>query len=556
MPKKEKPPLPRSECLCGICREIFLEPVTLPCKHTLCHPCFKMTVEKASLCCPFCRMRVSTWARHNTRSGTLVNLELWNVIQSQYPEDCRRRASGQDTEEDEFEDDLASCPTRLLCKPGEIREEYEAEISKIEAERLRREEEERKASEDYIQRLLAEEEEEQRLCLEHTQTELDEQLKRDEELARMLNSDLNESAASSELVSPVGSPVIHKRTVASKSKNVKGKPKWSGDIERFLFPKPITSIGIQGSDQARNTDVMNIGSGMESSTSVFGDSDEDAMPTLSPQSFFPASGRSLQASDSELELPCLTKLSHTSTYSDGLQTPRSSRCQGEASKAQNNDQLNTDMVDLSPLRSSSTMDGHCKRSSSENNNYITSTPQHCLTVTPKRPLSSSFELDDHGTEKKQKVSCLEDSASPGFHAVKLMELEETLSERRMQEEQDRLLAVKLQRLLDKQVKQVSRQKGSPDEYKLRPKRTVQEQEHVDLKPCKKSLLKDNMAETETRSSDSEETSDENKKPAPKKLVQCCKTRGIRSPSTAGVKVLRQSNKQQTILDMFKKSARK
>ncbi|CAJ0939870.1 unnamed protein product [Ranitomeya imitator] len=130
MPKKEKNCLPRSECICGICREILLEPVTLPCSHTLCYPCFTSTVEKASLCCPYCRQRVSNWARKNARSKTLVNKELWEIIQSQYPEECERRASGQDTSENDFEDGLASYPAHLICKPGEIRKEYEAEISK------------------------------------------------------------------------------------------------------------------------------------------------------------------------------------------------------------------------------------------------------------------------------------------------------------------------------------------------------------------------------------------------------------------------------------------
>ncbi|XP_075057707.1 E3 ubiquitin-protein ligase RNF168 [Mixophyes fleayi] len=561
MPRKGKASLPRSECLCAICREILLEPVTLPCNHTLCHPCFKNTVEKASLCCPFCRQRVSNWARHNARSGTLINKALWKIIQRQYPEDCRRRANGQDAEEDEFEDGVTSYPTPLLCKPGEIRQEYEAEISKIESERLSREEEERKASEAYIQKLLAEEEEEQRLSLERTQRDLEEQLKRDEELARILNNDLNESTASSDHVASVGSPVIHKQISSKSCKNVKGKAKLSGDIERFL--SPTKTIGIQGSNPAKNTDVLCISSSMDSSAFVMEDSDEDAMPTLSPQTFPPNYGRILQDSGSELQLPCLIEYSSTETYQDGLQTPGPSRSTGAASQARNKEQSNTATMDFSPPRSSNSLDGNRKRSSSECNNVLTSTPEQWLKVTPKRALDSSGHLDDHGTEKRQKVSYLENSAIPGFHTERLMELEEGLGERKIQEEQDRLLAIKLQKLLDKDVKQVRRQKGSPDEYKLRPKRSIQQQEPTDLNPLKSSVPKDIVAQTKGGNHKSEDTSDENKKPAPKKRVQNRQVSGSRARTTSagslfpdGVKVLRQSNKQQTILDMFERVAGK
>ena len=87
------------ECQCQICVEILFEPVTLPCNHTLCKPCFESTVEKANLCCPFCRRRVSSWARYRTRTNSLVNMELWEIIQKHYPKECKLRAAGQESEE-------------------------------------------------------------------------------------------------------------------------------------------------------------------------------------------------------------------------------------------------------------------------------------------------------------------------------------------------------------------------------------------------------------------------------------------------------------------------
>jgi hypothetical protein len=60
-------------------------------------------------------------------------------------------------------------------------------IFKVEAERRATEEEENKASEEYIQRLLAEDEEEEKRQAAQRRSEMEEQLKNDEELARKLS---------------------------------------------------------------------------------------------------------------------------------------------------------------------------------------------------------------------------------------------------------------------------------------------------------------------------------------------------------------------------------
>uniref|UniRef100_A0A4W2G5X1 RING-type E3 ubiquitin transferase n=1 Tax=Bos indicus x Bos taurus TaxID=30522 RepID=A0A4W2G5X1_BOBOX len=87
------------ESQCHICLEILIEPVTLPCNHTLCKACFKSTVEKAHLCCPFCHCRVSSWTWYHTQRNSLVNMELWEIIQKHYPEESQLRVSGQQSEE-------------------------------------------------------------------------------------------------------------------------------------------------------------------------------------------------------------------------------------------------------------------------------------------------------------------------------------------------------------------------------------------------------------------------------------------------------------------------
>uniref|UniRef100_A0A8C5Z6T7 RING-type E3 ubiquitin transferase n=1 Tax=Marmota marmota marmota TaxID=9994 RepID=A0A8C5Z6T7_MARMA len=89
-----------SEYQCQICLEILIEPVTLPCNHTLCKPCFLSTMEKANLCCPFCRLWVSSWTRYHTRRNSLVNMELWEMIQKHYPKECQLRISGQESEKE------------------------------------------------------------------------------------------------------------------------------------------------------------------------------------------------------------------------------------------------------------------------------------------------------------------------------------------------------------------------------------------------------------------------------------------------------------------------
>lgn len=84
------------DCMCPICMCIMVEPVTMPCKHTLCYPCFKQNVEEASLACPMCRVRISVWARRSSKNGTLVNKKLWTQIQQLFPEKVEKRQKGLD----------------------------------------------------------------------------------------------------------------------------------------------------------------------------------------------------------------------------------------------------------------------------------------------------------------------------------------------------------------------------------------------------------------------------------------------------------------------------
>lgn len=207
-------PLSREDCLCPVCLEIYMEPVTLPCTHTFCKTCFLESVDKATLCCPMCRRRVSTWARQNSRNKTLVNERLWRQIQTAFPLQCQRRLSGQDADTDDAAG--VSVSFHKVSEPGELRQEFEDQITKLTEEKRVQDEEQRRASEEYIQKLLAEEEE-----------ELQEERRRreeDERLARLISQQLNSVPVSQENLRP--------DVTAAKKKEKTN----TGQMDRYLCP--------------------------------------------------------------------------------------------------------------------------------------------------------------------------------------------------------------------------------------------------------------------------------------------------------------------------------
>ena len=158
-------------------------------------------------------------------------MELWEIIQKHYPEECKLRVSGQQSEET-----VNDCqPVHLLSQPGELRREYEKERRKMEAEWGANQEEENKASEEYIQRLLAEEEEEEKRQAEKRHREMEEQLKRDEALARRLS--LNISNVCEERVSALLSYSKKSNPATTESQRKRqSKRKNTGYIQKYLSP--------------------------------------------------------------------------------------------------------------------------------------------------------------------------------------------------------------------------------------------------------------------------------------------------------------------------------
>ncbi|XP_006813205.1 uncharacterized protein LOC102803140 [Saccoglossus kowalevskii] len=170
-----------SECLCPICMSILIEPVTMPCSHELCMPCFRENVEQANFTCPMCRVRISSWARKKTREKKLINQKRWESILSAFPEKCRRRIEGL---EDESQDEEISSPSKPhLCEPGEVRREYEKEMKKLQELKKKEAAMEIRASEELIRQL----QEEEKRQIEERKRSLQLQRLRDEELAKKLS---------------------------------------------------------------------------------------------------------------------------------------------------------------------------------------------------------------------------------------------------------------------------------------------------------------------------------------------------------------------------------
>ncbi|XP_015271577.1 PREDICTED: E3 ubiquitin-protein ligase RNF168 [Gekko japonicus] len=601
MSKELETSLSLSDCLCNICMEIFLEPVTLPCQHTLCNPCFQLTVEKASLCCPFCRRRVSSWARYNARKNTLINLKLWEAIQKYFPEECKRRINGQDQEE---EDVCIPQPIRCLSKPGELRQEYEAEITKVEEERRANEQEESKASEEYIQKLLAEEEEQQRLA-EEKKKQMAEQLLLDERLARELSVNLNSSSEGHILssLSPGPSPLNSCKT--SKSKSV-----CSGDIKKYLSPKsctPSPSMVLFNKLEEESSGFSPEEISSAKNSFICGEEGrEDEMPTLIPQ----ISIKDRDNKDDFLEplkpqLNMYTKdetttlsldLTYLSTYQGNelanelshvacrddteLVSPFSNR-EPAVSNFENN-KFVRNMHLTKPAKDGtlqktliSVISGNQQNSSSadcslvmENSPVGNINPSGSLieiSLAKRKCQESSPEaaVNSHLKDKRRRTFChtAEEEEEEMNEIQQQTSLEQKFYERFKQEQEDRLLALKLQKEMDKEEKTPNRKKGSPDEYHLRPKTS----QSGSASPVSCKLLQNSQPPNKKTEADQRK----HRRSSPNENSKLSNKRQPKSPGIKGGKVLNcvlnssdskeaelLPNKQKTILQMFKRSAAK
>ncbi|KAK1126615.1 hypothetical protein K0M31_004242 [Melipona bicolor] len=156
------------DLICPVCRSILIEPVTLPCTHNLCLKCLKGTFEYNSLSCPLCRIRVGSWLRTATKTETLVNNGLWELIQTKFSKEVESKYSGNDKSIDLDAGYIGA--NKILSAAGEIRHEYEVQLQMAEEEMRCQRKAEEIASEALIRKI--QEEEKQQQLVQLTQDQL------------------------------------------------------------------------------------------------------------------------------------------------------------------------------------------------------------------------------------------------------------------------------------------------------------------------------------------------------------------------------------------------
>ncbi|XP_076662246.1 uncharacterized protein LOC143365710 [Halictus rubicundus] len=147
------------DLICPVCRGILIEPVTLPCTHSLCLRCLRGTFEHNSLSCPLCRVRVGSWLRTATKTETLVNNGLWELIRTKFPKEVQDKYNGDDKDIELDAEFVAA--NRILSEAGEIRKEYEVQLQMVEEEMQCQRKAEQIASEALIRKIQEEEQRQQ-----------------------------------------------------------------------------------------------------------------------------------------------------------------------------------------------------------------------------------------------------------------------------------------------------------------------------------------------------------------------------------------------------------
>ncbi|XP_067851700.1 E3 ubiquitin-protein ligase rnf168-like [Heptranchias perlo] len=633
------PPLCLAECLCPICQELLVEPVTPPCGHSLCRGCFQQTVEISNLSCPLCRRRLSNWARAQARAGSLVDTRLEERIRRQFPHHRSEEPS----------EVVRLCPPPQLCKPGEVRQEFEEQISKLKAERHAREEEEHRASEEFIQKLLAEEQE-QEVHMEQQRKEMDEQLKRDEKLAKMLSEEIiSLSKTLPESLSSRTRQISSKPNSSSVTKGIKltaHNPSHTGDIQRYLSPisqkYQIAETSRQRSSasatESKCTDADGIisfqeNSGSFANTCAFRCEDEEEQEPVS-SSAESVLAQCIEGTPTAAITDCQQIGEHNPEDNENEMAGVCSsvrkgreRCKEDVPLTElkvnsinsngENDLLDSAIVPIlsHKLDYAHTSTSHCGSRSIDcaevhcdegvalqkpiqdqgtKHKIVNQIPIKLKTVV-KRKMWTSSEVDGETcfTVKKKKV-CPNVHNEPSettplshgiFHEDQLSEWEKKQFEKQRMEEQDRLLALQIQKELDKEMQTVNRTRGSPDAYLLRTNKSPPTN-------CEKRVLAKNQNPLETRKGRRTSKSLWRSQCNPSKLGKKQTTLTDSSPTTSRRKsrirqhpaseaknrmALRQrplnctdgnsaalipvdeltnSNKQQTIVEMFQKHATK
>ncbi|XP_022919063.1 E3 ubiquitin-protein ligase rnf168-like [Onthophagus taurus] len=236
-----------NDVLCPICRNILLEPVSLPCNHGFCLPCFEGTVANSNLTCPLCRIRFASWHRIATKENKIVDESLWLAIKKLFPHLIQNRINGVDN----------NIPQENLIKlaaPGDIRKEYEEEKRKdlleIEKQRIA----EVKASEELINKICKEE--------AFANNLKQETLRKDEKIARQLSEQLNSKLSQlnvSKKIKPIEKFLVKsptKKDIINSSSNKKHVTKVL--CQDKTHPKYVISTKHSHEDKHNKNGLINV----------------------------------------------------------------------------------------------------------------------------------------------------------------------------------------------------------------------------------------------------------------------------------------------------------
>ncbi|XP_038671040.1 E3 ubiquitin-protein ligase rnf168 isoform X2 [Scyliorhinus canicula] len=462
LPQPQPPALSLAECLCPVCRELLAEPVTPPCGHSLCLGCFQQTVAISNLNCPLCRRRLSNWARAKARGGSLVNTELQEQIRQQFPQQRSEEASGQEVGR------LRSQPQ--LSKPGEVRQEYEEQISK-----------------------------------NSTSMTLPENVSHIRRTSSKSNSSFNRgvkltvrSPSHTENIQKYLSPTSRKYQIvetsgqrgdvsATESKStdeddIISNSDSTDSISPFQYgteQEPVCSLAQ--SELAQETPATTIINCQQESDYTgehsARDNENEMVGVCSgvwkgrerckedvPLSKLKLNSINSNGEDDQLGFATLSILghelddyAHNSTSFSGLDNTVCAAIHSD------------EEIALKPIPS---------HDQSTKHQFANQTPIQLETVVKRKILNSSeAEGETCSSVKKRKVcpneSC--ESTEPSheiFHEEQLSDWEKKQSENLRMEEQDRLLALRLQKKLDKETIAVDRKRGSPDGYLLRTNKSA------------------------------------------------------------------------------------
>jgi len=205
------------EVVCPICMCILLDPVEMPCKHTICTPCYEETVTHSQISCPVCRCRLSSWSRQAFKTNTLINKTLDKYIKEKFSAEVAARLDGKDTIDPE--EYFPCLPNHQFAKEGEIKSEFDVEMARAKREQEEAERKEEQKSMELIKKLQAEYDREMNQTLQ------------DEEFARSL----------------FNTPSPGKENIQKSRQRRR-----TGPLDSFLVPSPPASQGL-GSTQPANT---------------------------------------------------------------------------------------------------------------------------------------------------------------------------------------------------------------------------------------------------------------------------------------------------------------